>query len=227
MCFRLTAAAFRKHNGHIVRNINTLQESEKNRMSQLKMICRLKSPAEYEPVIPDGFRIRPLNDGDYDGYNEMRLSVEFGAWRKDEDMISYEQNIALPDGHLVLERICGGKLCASAGAEKSCMTEFPHVGNLGWVMTRPDMQGHRFGKLICTAAMRILAAHGYEYATLQTDDFRIPAVKTYLNSEWRPWIYDDTMEPRWRAMCEIYKMNYDEIRKYPSDFQFNEPSNKI
>ena len=95
------------------------------------------------------------------------------------------------------------------------MPEFPHIGVLGWVMTHPDFRGHHLGYSVSVASMHRLYEKGYRMFSLLTDDFRLAAVKTYLNLGWKPWLYLPEMEGRWRALAETLKRDYDSLGALP------------
>jgi mycothiol synthase len=42
---------------------------------------------------------------------------------------------------------------------------------------------------------------GYRRIYLKTEDFRLPALKTYLRLGYEPLLYAPDMPERWRAIC--------------------------
>ena len=52
--------------------------------------------------------------------------------------------------------------------------------------------------------MNCLIGAGFRHIGLSTDDFRVPAVKTYLRLGFRPWYYEDDMKDRWRALIDSF-----------------------
>ena len=46
---------------------------------------------------------------------------------------------------------------------------------------------------------------------LTTDDFRVPAVVGYLRGGFHPVLYDEGMEERWRALCDMLNMHGTEM----------------
>ena len=104
--------------------------------------------------------------------------------------------------------------------ETTDMPEFPQVGVLGWVMTRPDFRGRHLGRSVSVAAMHRLYEAGYRVFSLLTDDFRLAAVKTYLDLGWNPWLYLPEMEGRWRALAETLKRDYDSLGALPEKCEF-------
>jgi len=61
----------------------------------------------------------------------------------------------------------------------------------------PAHRGRRLGFWACLAALHRFAEEGREAALLLTDDFRLPAIRTYLRLGFRPvYTYESHME-RW------------------------------
>ncbi len=190
-------------------------------MPQLKMIFNAVETAIPELTIAEGFVIRPLEDSELEAYNQLRASVGFPAW--EPEYLAKFRNKVLKDALFVVEEKATGRLCASAAAEKTDMPERPELGVLGWVMTHPDYNGKRLGRSVSVAVMHRLYQEGYRAYSLLTDDFRVPAVSTYIKLGWQPWLYLDDMEGRWRALADVLKRDFDSFKSVPADCQFPFP----
>ena len=68
--------------------------------------------------------------------------------------------------------------------------------------------------------MHRLYEAGYRAFSLLTDDFRLAAVKTYLDLGWKPWLYLDDMEGRWRALAEKFNRDFDSLGCLPQQTSF-------
>ena len=79
---------------------------------------------------------------------------------------------------------------------------YPFGGELGWVAAHPDHKGKGLGKTVCAAVVGRLLRGGYSSIYLNTDDERLPAIKTYLTLGFRPLILTADMTARWQALCE-------------------------
>lgn len=178
-------------------------------MPQLKMIFNALNTPMPELEIAGGFTLRTVQDSELEQYNELRQSVNFPAW--DVETLQKYRSKVLPDSMMLIVENATGRFAASAGAELTDMPDLPHVGVLGWVMTHPDMRGHHLGKSVSVAAMHKLYQSGYRTFSLLTDDFRDAALKTYLNLGWKPWLYLDDMEARWRAIAEKLGRSFESL----------------
>lgn len=188
-------------------------------MAQLKMIFNTENTPLPELKIAEGFRLRTIQDDELELYNQLRISVEFPAWEKAYLTEVYRKKV-LPDALFLIEEIETGRFAASAGAETTDMPEHPEVGVLGWVMTHPELRGHSLGKAVSVAVMHRLYQDGYRAFSLLTDDFRVAALKTYLSLGWKPWLYLDDMEGRWRAIADVLKMDFGSLGALPADYIF-------
>ena len=98
-----------------------------------------------------------------------------------------------------------GKIVATTTAiEKSI---FPGEGYFHMVAADPDARGKGYGKLMCLVALHSLKDRGYKTAVLSTDDFRIPAIRTYLSLGFEPMYSHESHKERWEKVFEeIEKM---------------------
>ncbi len=187
-------------------------------MAQLRMIFNAKTTNMPKLVVADGFRLRNILDSELDHYNVLRESVGFSTWSV-EQFHNYRKKV-LPRGMFLIEEIATGFFAASAGAETTDITEFPDLGVLGWVMTHPEMRGHHLGKSVSVACMHRLYQEGYRTFSLLSDDFRVAALKTYLDLGWKPWLYMKDMKERWEKVAEMLGRNFNLINCLSADTEF-------
>lgn len=188
-------------------------------MSQLRMIYLVRDSVPLpDPAVADGFRLRNFRKNELAAYSALRLSAGFNAWTEsDYDDLS-ARLVGGGSGHFVIEETSTGNMVASADAEVLNLELLQGMGILGWVMSSPDHRGKRLGFCVCAAVMRHLAQNGFRVFQLSTDDFRVPAIKTYLNLGWQPWLYEPDMEERWRALAQILDRSFGSLRALPEKF---------
>ena len=85
-------------------------------------------------------------------------------------------------------------------------------GYVHMVAARPDSRGKGIGHAMLAYALDMLEARGCTYAILTTDDFRLPAIKTYLDAGFRPVLYadpDSDQRGRWDEV--IARLGYEPV----------------
>ncbi|WP_395146492.1 GNAT family N-acetyltransferase [Armatimonas sp.] len=100
---------------------------------------------------------------------------------------------------LVLIEEATGVFAATASARLQS-ERFPGAGYLHWVGAHQSFRGKGLGRLITLAALHKFREMGCTSAVLETQDFRVPALHTYLRLGFEPEHYDDTHTPRWEAI---------------------------
>lgn len=166
---------------------------------QLQMIFpEDRFPKLPEIVLPPSYRLRQLEETDLLGYLSLREKTGFGGWTL-QDVQRARQN-ALPGGFFVVEYLPDGTIVASAIANHSPSPHHPNGGVLDWVMADPEHKGKGLGRAVTIAVTRLLIERGYRRIYLLTDDWRIPALKIYLQLGWQPLILSEDMQARWNEV---------------------------
>jgi len=73
----------------------------------------------------------------------------------------------------------------------------------------PDHSGHRLGLHVSLAAMMQAKSEGYARMVLRTDDWRIPAIKTYLRLGYIPVVVHENHIVRWKEV--LHKINREDL----------------
>ncbi len=90
-----------------------------------------------------------------------------------------------------------------------------HGGGEGYihmVAALPSCRSLGIGHAMLARALAVLSARGATHMTLTTDDFRLPAIKTYLDGGFRPVLWhdpDSDMRARWDAV--IAALGYEPV----------------
>ena len=188
-------------------------------MSQLRMIYLVDDIASIpQPIETEGFLVRNMDKSELAPYSDLRVSASFNQWQESDYDDLAARLVDGKNGHFVIEEIATGNLVAAADAEYFETELVAGMGTLGWVMSSPLYRGKKLGYSVCAAVMQHLAKHGFRTFQLSTDDFRVPAIKTYLNLGWRPWLYEADMESRWRALAEIFGRSFESLNALPLHF---------
>lgn len=154
-----------------------------------------------ELELPIGYGMRSYLEGDEEHWARI-ISDSFGGRKRTaqdtRDQIT-EMDVFLPDGfYLATYR---GIPVGTACAWRDSIDE-KEVGNVHMVGVVAEHTGHKLGKWVSLAVLHYLRDNGFICAKLDTDDFRIPAVKTYLNLGFIPVYVADGQPERWQNILE-------------------------
>ena len=166
---------------------------------QLRMCFDVQKNAVPVPDVPEGFTLRTLREGDEEQYIKLMHLSGFAQW--DLKLFQKVKAGALDEGIFFLEEKSSGKIVATAMANRVRPGEEELGGELGWVGVDPEFRGKHLSAILCSAVQKRYGQEGYTKAYLRTDDFRLPAVKTYLDLGWLPLIDSDVMKTRWEKIC--------------------------
>ena len=106
-------------------------------------------------------------------------------------------NGVVPDGLFLVTHEDTGAPAATAAAMRLSDAE----GELGWVVSDPDHRGRRLGRWVCAAVVKRFLECGNCSISLRTDDFRLPAIRVYLELGFVPIIDGPDMQGRWQTVC--------------------------
>jgi mycothiol synthase len=76
----------------------------------------------------------------------------------------------------------------------------PDAGWVHYVAVLPGHTGKRLGYWVSLATLQRMVAEGRKRGWLSTDDFRLPAIKTYLNLGFEPLLINENQRERWRKV---------------------------
>jgi len=145
--------------------------------------------------IPDGYTLRSFQAGD-ESYWEAIIDQSFKYESNfQKEIISKEQY--KPEKVLF---ICseGIPVATATAWYQSIWGE--HAGYLHMVGALPSHTGKGLGLQVSLAAMHEMRKEGRMTTVLNTDDFRIPAIKTYLKLGYRPLIIHENQGKRWEEI---------------------------
>ena len=153
----------------------------------------LDSPPE--PVVPPGYELRVYAEADEAAYLALMAAAGFDGWT--HERLAELLPSVLPEGHFVVVHEATGELAATAMARHRPSELHPDGGELAWVAGRPAHRGKGLGMAVCAAVTKCFLRAAYRRIYLQTDDFRLAALKIYLKLGYEPFLYCDGMAERW------------------------------
>lgn len=165
---------------------------------QLRMV-RASFDGLPEVVVPEGYTLRTYVEGDEEHWARI-MSTGIGEWDagKCREQLTAQPQF-LPDGlfFAVHDGVPIGSACAwrkSADDRES--------GYLHMVCVLPEHRGKQIGYVLTLAVLHFFRDRGFRDIVLDTDDFRVPAIKAYLRLGFEPHYYDDSHRERWRAIMD-------------------------
>lgn len=148
---------------------------------------------------PAGVAIRPYTDGDRAAWNAI-ITESFG---RPHDFTAAMAPDPAYRPERVLFAVVDGRAVATASAWNRPGPGGKPVGYLHMVGALPAFQGRGLGRLVSLAALHAMAAEGCAEAALQTDDFRLAAIQTYLRLGFAPDRgFHPSMPGRWEAVFQ-------------------------
>ena len=167
-------------------------------MKQLKMY---RPPMEAPEVkLPEGWHIRSYQPGDG---TDWCLCCRGGALGVDDEASEavFKEKM-LDDPHVAAEDvlfIVDDEGFVGGTTTLYCRDE-ENFGTVHMVAVKKEAQGKGLSAPVVAAVLARSLEKGREHITLTTDDFRVPAVKTYLKLGFIPVVGDMPMRRRWQAL---------------------------
>ena len=164
-------------------------------MTQLFM----RRPAAAGPVVlpplPDRMTSRDAIAADADAIAVLLADAFDEAWDGDRvrrDLLDADDVVRT---HLLVE---DGTLIGTAS--ERIMPEHPGAGYVHWVGVSTAARGRRLGALLTQRCVQGFIERGLDDAVLETDDFRVPAVLSYLRLGFVPEYRSDAERDAWSVL---------------------------
>lgn len=149
--------------------------------------------------LPAGYALRSYQEGDEEGWANVVNSVgdlgNYDPAQAREFMMDKPQFDSEGLHFITFDGAPVATACAWRDRPKEVS-----IGQLHMVAVDPGHRGKRLGTHVSTAVIRYFEAHGFPKVYLMTDDWRLAAVKTYLQLGFDPDDYDDDHRARWTKL---------------------------
>ena len=165
---------------------------------QLRMI---RHSLENLPTLqcPDGYYIRTYRQGDEAYWARImdRVFVDQGRTAQDTYADVISQSNFDPDGFcfVIHKDVPIGTACAW---KKSLRGK--SIGYIDMLAVLPEHTGHRLGKWLTVFLLHYFKTQSMVSVMLDTDDFRLPAIKNYLNLGFVPVYAGENHLRRWQSI---------------------------
>ena len=158
-----------------------------------------------ELILPAGYGMRTYRKGDEEHWARI-ISDSFGGRERTAQDTENEitgRDVFVPDGlYFATHRdVPVGTACAWSQSVDEKDAGYVHM-----VGVVAEHTGHKLGKWVSLAVLFYFRDNGFKCSMLDTDDFRIPAVKTYLNLGFIPVYVEEGQPERWRDIFEKLKL---------------------
>jgi mycothiol synthase len=170
---------------------------------RLQLRMRLTNLKDIEvPALPPDYQIRTYRKGDEEPWvniitssfgknylasqtlNEILKSRDFDS--NGLFFITYHEQ---PVGTICAKIQCNGR---------------QKIGHLHMLGVTPAHQGKRLGRLLTLYALHYLERKGFQNVILDTDDCRLPAIRTYTDLGFEPVYLERSHKKRWKeALAKI------------------------
>jgi mycothiol synthase len=146
------------------------------------------------PPLPPGYVLREFQPDDLEPVAAlMRAAFDDPQWTPEKFNAAL---IEAPDVKKTFVIAYEGTPVATASARLR-PERFPDSGYVHWVAVDPAHQGKRLGYIVTLAVLHEFVRLGCKDAVLETDDTRLPAIKTYQNLGFQPEHTHESHPERW------------------------------
>ena len=168
-------------------------------MKQLKMYWK-PVPTEF-PTLPEGWNVRTYNGSEADAQAWVDC-CRSGLLGRADGVEAFTNCIVNAEGYspdavyfLEWDGVPVATITALLNGEK--------IGHAHYVGAKPEARGMGVGGWLNAIVQADLWRRGCVKAYLTTDEYRVPAIKSYLNAGFLPVEYDVEMEQRWGGLLRV------------------------
>jgi len=152
-------------------------------------------------VAPPGYQVRTYHEGDEVSWARIiNSSFKEKGWNAEKCRKLLTNRMQFdPQGFFFVTY--RGKPVGTACAWRQSADE-TKVGYVHMVGVMPEHRGKGLGRLLTLCTLHYFRVKGFQEAILDTDDSRIPAIRTYLNLGFEPVYGEEDHRNRWRIIFE-------------------------
>ena len=152
-----------------------------------------------QPDIPAGYYIRAYQPGDGEGWCRCcidgKLGVEAVSGAEFDRIMTNDKRVDARNIYFLVSEADG-----VVGTVTYQYGHAPGEAYIHMVAIAKSHWGRGLSRCILAYAVQKILDDGNTAITLTTDDWRLPAIKTYVNCGFEPHITDDDMAERWRKI---------------------------
>jgi mycothiol synthase len=152
-------------------------------------------------TVPTECTLRRATAADSPGLVALLTTAYDEAWDEERVFTSFFYAVDVKATFVIVR---DGQFVATASAAFR-PDRFPAAGYLHWVGAHPQHARQGLGLQVSLAVLHEFVALGLVAAVLETDDHRLPAIRTYSKLGFHPFHCHRTHPARWRAVREALK----------------------
>lgn len=158
-------------------------------------------------ALPPGYHLRTYQPGDEAAWSEVMNTGAMGEWdveRTRAELTGRPFPQFDPEGLFILIAEPSAKLVGSACAWLIDPAE-TETGVLHMVGVLPEHRGRRLSYVVCLAVLHRFRQRGFRRVRLNTHEWRLGAIKVYLELGFQP-VYADPLHPeQWQAVLQALR----------------------
>ena len=166
----------------------------------LRMHLPVSCVFSFSEELPIGYTLRQYKNNDYLSYQKLMFSSGMGYCPLD-----YWTPKIIPEGFFVIEYEPKKMIVAACFASEVMLKDVGIIGSLGWLACHPNHRGLRLGELLARKVSKKLIDHGLQLNLLGTQDFRLGAIKLYLQLGWESDVESVAEKMRWKVIFNKLK----------------------
>ena len=148
--------------------------------------------------LPEGYTIRNYQSGDEEAWGKIMSEAFNPYWNSRKFLTFYKPHFGFSPERVVF--VCyNDKPVGSA-----CAFKWPGLparqGYIHMVGVMKQHCGKRLGYWLCAACLKVFKEQGFDSVMLQTEDFRVPAIKHYLRFGFCPSLIKEEQREIWAGI---------------------------
>jgi mycothiol synthase len=128
------------------------------------------------PPLEAGYELRAAVAAEHGQLAELLSEAFVDRWDAERVAAEFSPGNGVEATYVV---VSPAGVVATAAARR-LPDRYPDAGDVHYVGARVSARGRRLGEVVTRRVLVHFAAAGLDQAVLETDDFRLPAVRTYL-----------------------------------------------
>jgi len=156
--------------------------------------------------LPRGYELRAFRPGDEESWAKTLNLGGFTNWNAPK-VIRYLEDPERRVGSCVVAHtadIASATFASRAANRETSLStlssDHSNEGVVDYVVTRPDHRGKGLGRATTVYVTKFLIARGCKTVSLNTDEWRLPAIHIYLSLGFKPVMNREDMPGRWEVV---------------------------